>query len=254
MLSIPPDLNYRNFHNHQPGQGLAAIDRVAATGCTAIDAYALAGLRASLEQRAAPTVVVDLPSDRRLAGRMLAAGVLQDPRIVTRGRRPSREDRYRGVPITRLSTADDVDRFAVDVLAAMRAFAPDLAPKLCASAAEIGENAVRYGSAPALATVEVLPEGGVDLVTVDAGVGIRATLDVDPASDGDALLVATGTVGGRDGGLADVARRWAAIDGAQVVLRSGHAGLVLADGTTEYEEFGTPIQGTWALVHVDKEI
>ena len=253
MLSIPPDLNYKNFHSHQPGQGPAAIDRVAGTGCTAIDAYALAGLRALLERRAAPTVVVELPSDRRLASRMLAAGVLQDPRVVTRGRRPSRADRFRGVPITRLSTADDVDRFAVDVLAAMRAFAPDLAPKLCASAAEIGENAVRHGSAPALATVEVLP-GAVDLVTIDAGVGIRATLDVDPASDGDALLVATGTLGGRDGGLADVARRWSAIDGAQMVLRSGHAGLVLADGTTEYEEFGTPIQGTWALVHVEKEI
>lgn len=120
MLSIPPDLNYRNFHSHQPGQGPAAIDRVAATGCTAIDAYALTGLRASLERRAARSVVVELPSDRRLASRMLAAGVLQDPRVVTRGRRPSRGDRYRGVPITRLSTAGDVDRFAVDVLAAMR--------------------------------------------------------------------------------------------------------------------------------------
>jgi hypothetical protein len=52
MISIPPDLDYRNLHGllREPEQ---AVRGVAATGCVAIDLYALAGLRLQIERSAA---------------------------------------------------------------------------------------------------------------------------------------------------------------------------------------------------------
>lgn len=252
MISIPPNLTYRNLHTHlrEPQE---PVRIVGATGCAEIDVYALAGLRLLLDRRAAPAVMVDLPADRSVAARMLASGLLRDLRFTVRGYSPDPVDGFRGVPLTMLTAAADVERFAADVLSAARDAGSELAPKLCAAAAEAGDNAIRHSSSAAIAAMEIRA-AAVDLVTVDAGIGIRATLGDKVDTDGDALLTATGSIGRRNGGLADIARRWSTVDGAELIVRSGHAGLVVAEGAAKHEEHGDPIQGTWVLIRIaDKE-
>ncbi|HYN50703.1 MAG TPA: hypothetical protein VES62_07240 [Thermoleophilaceae bacterium] len=251
MISIPPDLRYRNLHSlvREPDH---VVSRMAAAGCIEIDVYAFVGLRLLLDRWAGSSVTIDLPRDRRLAARFQSCGLLQDLRFVVRGASVELADAYRGVPLTRLSTAADVERFAADVLVTSRVERPDLAANFCAAAAEAGDNAVRHATAPAIGAMEIKATG-VDLVVADAGAGIRATFAADVGSDGDALLAATGGIGRTNGGLADIARRWPAVDGAEVILRSGHAGLVLSGGTAKHEEHGSPIRGTWMLIHVSNK-
>lgn len=82
MISIPPDLDYRNLHGllREPAQ---QVRGVAATGCVAIDLYALAGLRLHIEQSAASVITVELPREGRLAARLVASGLFRDLRFVT---------------------------------------------------------------------------------------------------------------------------------------------------------------------------
>jgi hypothetical protein len=251
MISIPPDLSYRNLHSllREPAE---AVRGVVATGCVAIDLYALAGLRLQIEQAVAPVITVDLPSDRGLAARLMSSGLFRDLRFVVRGSDPAAASAYRGVPLTRIATAGDVERFAAEVLAAGREARSDLAVRLCTAAAEAGDNVLRHSASTGIAAMEIT-EAHTELVIADLGAGVRATLASPVGSDGDALLAATGHDQGIDGGLVDVVRRFTPTDGAEIVLRSGHAGLLLAAGATSHEEFGSPIPGTWILVRITQE-
>ena len=251
MISIPPDLNYRNVHGllrerTEPVQGLGA------TGCVAIDTYALVGLRLQIERSAAATIRIDLPSDRALADRMAASGLFRDLRFVLRGPDPTAAGAFRGVPLTRIVTATDVERFAADVLAAGRPVRPDLAVRLCAAAAEAGDNVVRHSASAGIAALEI-SEAQAELVVADLGLGIRTTLPRRVNSDGDAVLAAAGRDGRVSGGLADVVRRFAPVAPADIVLRSGHAGLLISGGSASHEEHGEPIPGTWVLIRVEQE-
>lgn len=252
MISIPPDLDYRNFHGllREPAQ---AVRGVAATGCAAIDLYALAGLRLQIERSATSVITVDLPRDRRLAARLVASGLFRDLRFVTRGPDPAAAGAFRGVPLTRIAEAADVERFAAEVLAAGRQTCPDFAAALCTAAAEAGDNVLRHSASTGIGAMEITG-AHVHMVIADLGVGVRPTLAAPIGTDGDALLAAIGHGRRIDGGLADLVRRITRIGGAQIVLRSGHAGLLLAEGGISHEEHGSPIPGTWILVRITQEI
>lgn len=248
MISIPPDLNYRNLHGLLR-ERIEPVHGIGAAGCTAIDIYALAGIRLQIERSATSTITVDLPGDQQLAARLLSCGLLRDLRFVIRGADATAASVFRGVPLTRIVTAADVERFAAEVLAAQRQIDPDLAARLCAVAAEAGDNVVRHSASTGIAALEI-GAVAVELVVADLGTGIRPTLPRWQASDGDALLAATGDGHGVRGGLADIVRRLTPIHGAELLLRSGHAGLVVASGAIGHEEHGDPIPGTWVLIRI----
>lgn len=252
MISIPPDLNYRNLHGllREPARALRGV---AAMGCVAIDLYALAGLRLQIERSAASVITAELPRDRRLAARLVASGLFRDFRFVTHGPDPLAAGAYRGVPLTRIAEASDVERFAADVLATARQTRPDFAVALCNAAAEAGDNVLRHSASTGIGAMEIIG-GHIDLVIADLGVGVRTTLATPVGTDGDALLAATGHDRRIDAGLVDIVRRVTRAAGAEIVLRSGHAGLLLTAGGTSHEEHGSPIPGTWILVRITQEI
>jgi hypothetical protein len=251
-LSVPPRLADTDFHRLDreiPTGTLPII--VSMRGVQAATAYGMVGLRLRIDaiRAAGRPVSVLMPTDVRVGTRLASSGLFNDLSIDIEGDRaghPTAE--WNGVPISRLLSVDDVFGFAEKV--ALTPGSPNVAQTLNLAAFIAGLNAQKHGRGPVapLAIFEASEAGVFELVIADRGPCLRGTRPAgEIQTDVQALERAVGLSGDPFGKGLPKVRELAERLGADLVIRSGWNGLVLAPTPTT-EEMPCPVHGTFVAI------